>query len=486
MPPPRHHCVFIGLIAWVATGASVAQIKSAPPSPLNWGGPPAGMQSPIQNAAGLPGAVASPLPAEALKTQPRASPQQAFEDAQKLHREHRLAFGIALTPALGMPTVNLRAVEAAWQRAAQVNARAAQALRDEAADRARMPGGGAPQGGLAQGVPQLPRSTSAGRFDWRDFNIVSPVRDQALCGSCWAFASAAAFESSHRLRNNKAIDVSEQALLDCNTGSCNGGNTGDVFDQALPGADGLVLEADYAPYGAAKASRCMRRPDAARLHAVAWGFVNAAHAVPSNAQLKQALIERGPLAVGLFAGRLFQAYRPVPNAKNGAEVFTYGVDMGDSFAQPYPDEKGNVSTAWFKVAKDGSLRGTHRGELLSDVDAMAKAWLAVDHMVLLVGWDDQRQAWLIKNSWGRDWGLYGEKEAGYGWVRYGQGNLGAYAAWVQAAYTPLGRATSEPLQRQTTVTPQPNRTAPVLVPPAPAGPALPSVPAVPTTLPRRW
>lgn len=190
--------------------------------------------------------------------------------------------------------------------------------------------------------------------------------------------------------------------------------------------------------------------------------------------------------MGLFAGRLFQAYRPVPNAKNGAEVFTYGVDMGDSFAQPYPDEKGNVSTAWFKVAKDGYLRGTHRGELLSDVDAMAKAWLVVDHMVLLVGWDDQRQAWLIKNSWGRDWGLYGEKEAGYGWVRYGQGNLGAYAAWVQAAYTPLGRATSEPLQRQTTVTPQPNRTAPVLVPPAPAGPALPSVPAVPTTLPRRW
>jgi hypothetical protein len=48
------------------------------------------------------------------------------------------------------------------------------------------------------------------------------------------------------------------------------------------------------------------------------------------------------------------------------------------------------------------------------------------------------------------------------------------------------RATVGMSQRQATNAPQPNRTAPVLVPPAPAGPALPTAPVAPTTLPRRW
>jgi len=53
---------------------------------------------------------------------------------------------------------------------------------------------------------------------------------------------------------------------------------------------------------------------------------------------------------------------------------------------------------------------------------------AVNHAVLLVGWDDGKQAWLIKNSWGLGWG-----EKGYMWIRYGSNDVGFGAAWVVAA-----------------------------------------------------
>jgi cathepsin L len=47
--------------------------------------------------------------------------------------------------------------------------------------------------------------------------------------------------------------------------------------------------------------------------------------------------------------------------------------------------------------------------------------------VVIVGWDDNRKAWKIKNSWGTSWG-----EKGYGWVAYGHYRIGTGTAWVQA------------------------------------------------------
>jgi hypothetical protein len=58
----------------------------------------------------------------------------------------------------------------------------------------------------------------------------------------------------------------------------------------------------------------------------------------------------------------------------------------------------------------------------------------INHAVTLIGWDDDKQAWLIKNSWGTGWGDtcgYGS-ERGYMWIAYGCNKIGAYAAWVYA------------------------------------------------------
>jgi hypothetical protein len=52
---------------------------------------------------------------------------------------------------------------------------------------------------------------------------------------------------------------------------------------------------------------------------------------------------------------------------------------------------------------------------------------ATNHVVLLVGWDDSKMAWRIKNSWGKDWG-----EDGFGWVAYGSNSIGFGSTWVVA------------------------------------------------------
>src|SRR5476649_1810694 len=51
----------------------------------------------------------------------------------------------------------------------------------------------------------------------------------------------------------------------------------------------------------------------------------------------------------------------------------------------------------------------------------------INHAVVIVGWDDARSAWHVRNSWGPDWG-----EDGYIWMRYGGNSIGAYAAWADA------------------------------------------------------
>ena len=48
----------------------------------------------------------------------------------------------------------------------------------------------------------------------------------------------------------------------------------------------------------------------------------------------------------------------------------------------------------------------------------------VSHAVTIAGWDDNKQAWLIKNSWGEKWG-----DKGYGWVKYGKQDL-SRISWV--------------------------------------------------------
>jgi cathepsin L len=52
---------------------------------------------------------------------------------------------------------------------------------------------------------------------------------------------------------------------------------------------------------------------------------------------------------------------------------------------------------------------------------------AINHCVTLVGWNDAKGAWLIKNSWGTGWGMNG-----YMWIKYGSNSIGKLALWVKS------------------------------------------------------
>ena len=52
-------------------------------------------------------------------------------------------------------------------------------------------------------------------FSWLDKGAVTPPKDQAKCGSCWAFSSTAALEAAYKIQSGKLKSLSEQEYLDC-------------------------------------------------------------------------------------------------------------------------------------------------------------------------------------------------------------------------------------------------------------------------------
>jgi len=71
----------------------------------------------------------------------------------------------------------------------------------------------------------------AGEVDWRTRGIITPIKNQGKCGSCWSFAATAAHETYQIQFKNQSKDIvfSEQQLVDCSTDQpyantgCNGG-----------------------------------------------------------------------------------------------------------------------------------------------------------------------------------------------------------------------------------------------------------------------
>ena len=69
--------------------------------------------------------------------------------------------------------------------------------------------------------------------DWRNSGVLTGVKNQGQCGSCWSFSSTGAIESAAVLAGSRLQSLSEQNLVDCvyPTGGCNGGKRNEIFEK---------------------------------------------------------------------------------------------------------------------------------------------------------------------------------------------------------------------------------------------------------------
>ncbi len=223
--------------------------------------------------------------------------------------------------------------------------------------------------------PMAPRLDLPSYFDWRDTTDMPPVRNQGGCGSCWAFATVGALECNIKIRDLMTENLSEQWLVSCNHHGwdCGGGWWAHDYHLAVTDpcdSSGAVMEAQF-PYTASNAPcGC---PYEHPYHIESWAYVGSSSGVPSTAQIKQAILEYGPVTVAVYVNSSFQAY--------GGGVFNGCTEFG-----------------------------------------------SVNHGVVLVGWDDSQGpggVWFMRNSWGSGWG-----EGGYMRIPYGCSKIGYATSYV--------------------------------------------------------
>lgn len=218
----------------------------------------------------------------------------------------------------------------------------------------------------AKKVDAVPGAYFPSVFDWRDSAVVTPVKNQGGCGSCWIFGAVGALEGMAKLYGDKELDLSEQQILSCVSygWGCGGGWMDYCYEHFLE--YGSVGEACQ-PYCANDTYPCLE--DSCEVLAKITGWAPVAHNVDA---IKTALLT-GPVSCA------FTAY----------------------------DDFNHYTEGCYEHEGDDPC----------------------NHAIVLIGWDDSmcdgEGAWIAKNSWGTNWGMNG-----FFYIKYGTCNIGYATALI--------------------------------------------------------
>ncbi|KAL5175393.1 P34 probable thiol protease [Glycine soja] len=217
-------------------------------------------------------------------------------------------------------------------------------------------------------------------WDWREKGVITRVKYQGDCGNGWAFSATGAIEAKNAIVTGNLVSLSEQEITDCvyKANSCNGGYHFHAFEWVIENR-GIATEVDY-PYTAEDHGTC------------------------------KANKTQNSVTIDNFGGLIISEHSTQPETDNAL--------LSATLEQP------------ISVAMDARDFHFYTGGIYDGGNCSSP--YGINHFVLIVGYGslDGVDYWIVKNSFGKDWGM-----DGYIWIQRNIANpigvcaINFFASW---------------------------------------------------------